>query len=257
MEKRIVGAERKNYESKTFVKLFCKFNDWDRRRQGERGAFLMELQRAGCRKVLDASMGDGCDSIYLLENGFKVVSNEVDPLFIKEAKENARWKKVKLSVVSFDWRELDKAYSPNSFDAVCLLGNSLTYLFKKADRVRAVSAFKNILKPEGILIIDERNYGYILSERKDILKGNFRYSYNNVYCGRDVKTCPVKISDEKVVMKYENKAGETAFLSLYPFKPWEMTQLLCEAGFRLVSKFSDWKSSYHSEADFYQYVARK
>ena len=248
---------RENYNSPTLVDFWGEFIDWKKRRKGENGTLIRILKQNNCSKVLDASLGDGCDSIYLLKEGFEVTSNEIDSLFIEKALLNARKEKVELNVTNHDWRELDAKFPEGSFDAVILLGNSLTYLFSKKDQLKTLIAFRNILREGGVLLIDERNYDYIRSHEREIMHGKFRYSGKYVYCGSKVHAKPVEIQKNKVLMQYEHENGKTAFLALYPFKKGELKRLLKKAGFEKTTQYSDYKEGCEDNADFYQYEAVK
>ncbi|MCR4368729.1 MAG: class I SAM-dependent methyltransferase [archaeon] len=244
-----------NYNSMALVDMWADFIDWKKRRQGEDGFLKKTLLENNCQRIFEACLGDGCDTIYLLKEGFEVTSNDLDLLFIKKAQENARREKVKLNITSYDWRELGKHFE-KSFDAVICLGNSLTYLFDEKDRLKTLTQFRKMLVNGGILIIDERNYQYILDNNKAILKGDFRYSANYVYCGNKVHGTPIEITPEKVVFEYSDTARKRkARLELYPFKRGELLNLLKKAGFKKISQYSDYKKTYSKNADFYQYVA--
>ncbi|MBU2100486.1 class I SAM-dependent methyltransferase [Candidatus Micrarchaeota archaeon] len=247
-----------NYNSKAVVNLWPDFIDWSKRRQGENGFLKKTLEKNKVNSVFDSCLGDGCDSIYLLKEGFDVTSNDFDLEFIKKAQENARKENVKLNISSFDWRELGRHYDKESFDAVLCLGNSLTYLFCKKDQLNTLRQFYKILKKDGILVIDERNYQYFLDEKDEILKGNFRYSGKFVYCGKKVHAYPIKIEKNRVVMEYSDKNKKNkGNLVLYPFRRNEMKKLLAEAGFKKIQQFSDYKKEFNPDADFYIYVCRK
>lgn len=244
-----------NYNSPILVDLWTDFIDWEKRRKGENGFIVKLLNKFNCKNIIDASLGDGCDSIYLIKQGFNVVSNEVDSLFIKKALLNARKENVELKITNFDWRCFDKKFPNGYFDALLLLGNSLTYLFSKADQLKVLRAFRKVLKSGGLLVIDERNYDYILKKKKEILNGTFKYSGKYVYCGSKVHASPVEISNRRVLMKYVHKDGRVAYLSLYPFKKGELKSLIRQAGFNNVVQYSDYRKHYNPEADFYQYTA--
>ncbi|HLD63239.1 MAG TPA: class I SAM-dependent methyltransferase [Candidatus Norongarragalinales archaeon] len=246
-----------NYGSPALVELWADFIDWKKRRKGEQGFLVKRLKKHQCLKILDASLGDGCDSIYLLKQNFRVISNEIDSLFTKKARLNSQKESVRLKITNYNWLEIDKKFSKNSFDAIILLGNSLTYLFSKKDRLRTLSAFHNILRKGGVLLVDERNYGYILSHKREIKRGKFRYSGKYVYCGSKVHAKPVEIQKNKIVMEYEHQNGKKGFLTLYPFKKGELKALLKETGFKKVTRHSDYKKGYSNKADFYQYEAVK
>ncbi len=246
-----------NYNSVDLAEMWTVI-DWNKRRAGEKGFLKKTLEKNKVNSVFESSLGDGCDSIYLIKEGFDVTSNDLDFEFIKKAKENARKENIKLNVTSFDWRELGKHFDEKSFDSVLCLGNSLTYLFKKDNQLKVLKEFYDLIKKNGILIIDERNYQYFLDKRKEILEGNFNYSKNFVYCGNTVLAFPVEITEEKVVMQYiDNKRKKKAKLILYPFKKGELQALLKETGFNEIQVFSDYKKGFNPEADFYAYVCTK
>lgn len=234
------------------------FIDWDKRRVGEDGFLAEKLKQNNVRKVFDSSLGDGCDSIYLLKEGFDVTSNEIDNVFLNKARQNALADGVELNLTYLDWRNLDKELTEESFDAVICLGNSLTYLFKEEDQLQALEQFKKILRKSGILIVDERNFQYILDNKDEILKGNFKYSGNYVYCGDKVHGVPIEIKSKKVRMEYtHSETGKKGYLTLYPFKRGEMKGLLERTGFPSIKQFSDYKEGENPEADFYQYICIK
>ncbi len=250
-------AYEENQNSPVMVDIWGDYIDWKKRRKGENRFLVRTLEKYKCKKILDAALGDGCDSIHLLKQGFDVTSNEVDQLFLERALINAQKAGVELKITNFDWRDLDQKLERESFDAVLLQGNSLTLLFNQIDQLRAVSAFRNLLKPGGILLIDERNYRYMLLKREEILKGNFHYSRKFVYCGEKVTAKPIEIKPTKIVLKIEHQNGKAVFLTVYPFKKGELRSILRKAGFVKIKTFSDYKAGYNSKADFHQYLIKK
>lgn len=247
-----------NYNSQNLVEIWREFIDWDKRRVGEDGFLTKNLRQNNVKKVFDSSLGDGCDSIYLLKEGFDVTSNEIDNVFLNKARQNALSEEIELNLTYLDWRNLDKELQEGSFDAVICLGNSLTYLFKEKDQLQALEQFKKILRKGGVLIVDGRNYQYILDNKDEILKGNFKYSGDYVYCGDKVHGTPIAIADKKVRIEYKHsETDKKGYLTLYPFKRGELKGLLERAGFSSIKQFSDYKEGENPEADFYQYICIK
>lgn len=248
-----------NYNSKVLVELWSDFIDWEKRRKGENGFLIQQLKRFNCKTVFDACLGDGADSIYLIKEGLEVTSNDIDRLFIKKAEKHAKELGIKLKITEFDWLELEKHFEKENFDAVLCLGNSLTYLFERTEQLKALKNFYYILRKGKILIVDERNYQELLNKRNEILKeGNFPYSRKYVYCGAKVHGEPIEISEDKVKMQYtDERTGKKGYLVLYPFKRNELFNLLKEAGFRKIEKYSDYKKGENPEADFHQYICVK
>ena len=149
-----------------------------------------------------------------------VISNEIDEEFVRVALKQAKKYGVNLTITRYDWREIPDELA-NTFDAVVCLGNSLSCLFKREDHLKSLRNFKKILKPGGVLIIDERNY-------PAILRGEYSYSGKVVYCGTDKVECkPIYVSDTMVVFQYTHrKTGKRAHIVAYPFKEGELLELL-------------------------------
>jgi len=247
-----------NYNSQNLVSMWREFIDWEKRRKGEDNFLVNQFHTHNVKKVFDASLGDGCDSIYLLKQGFDVTSNEIDKTFLDKALEYAKAENVKLKTATLDWRKLDTEFAEESFDAVILLGNSLTYLFTEKDQLDTLRQFKRLLRSGGVLIVDERNYQYILDNREKILQGDFQHSGNYVYCGDKVHGKPIEISDERVKMEYtDERTNKKGYLVLYPFPRGEVKNLLAKIGFASIEQFSDYKVGENHSADFYQYVCIK
>ncbi|XP_030642590.1 glycine N-methyltransferase isoform X2 [Chanos chanos] len=112
------------------------------------------LRKHGCQRVLDVACGTGVDSIMLVEEGFQMMSVDASDKMLKYALK-ARWERRKEPafdqwvIEEANWLTLvDDIEKPgDGFDAVICLGNSFAHL----------PDFKG-----GILIIDHRNYDYIL-----------------------------------------------------------------------------------------------
>ncbi|XP_071995957.1 glycine N-methyltransferase isoform X2 [Engystomops pustulosus] len=137
---------------------------------------LSLLHRHGCRSVLDVACGTGVDSEMLVEEGFSVVSVDASDKMLKYALKT-RWNRRKEPafdkwvIEEGNWLSLEQEISSlrpgKGFDAVICLGNSFAHLpdFKgdQSDHRLALRNIAGMVKPGGILIIDHRNYDYILN----------------------------------------------------------------------------------------------
>ncbi|XP_053997509.1 glycine N-methyltransferase [Hylaeus anthracinus] len=137
--------------------------------------FLVGLLRAkGCNRILDVACGTGVDSVMLLEEGFEVVSVDASDKMLKYALK-ARWQRRKEQ--AFDnWviEEANWLTLPNDihhllgegFDAVICLGNSFAHMpdsfGDQREQRQALLNFERCVKPGGLLLIDHRNYDYII-----------------------------------------------------------------------------------------------
>jgi hypothetical protein len=98
----------------------------------------------------------------------------------------------------------------------------------------------------------------MLKNRKQILKGKFKYSGKVVYCGSEVKAHPVRISSKELVMEYKDlKSGQKDCLTMYPFRKGELLKRIREAGFSKAQAFYDFQARKTANPDFITYVAHK
>lgn len=247
----------KHKTPKGVVNFWTEFVDWKKREMGYNNFFINKLKEYKCKKILDTCLGDGFDSINLIENGFQVFSNEIDNNFKNMAIKNAKERMIKLEVSSCDWRELSKYYT-DQFDGLICLGNSLTYLLKKEDQLKALEEMFKIIKNGGILIIDQRNYDYILDKREKILNGEFNYSKKYYYCSDKISGYPIEINNDYIIIGYgyNNKKIEQS-LKLYPFRVEELRLLLKKVGFKKVETYYDFKKEKPEHFDFVQHIAVK
>ena len=245
--------------SRIRAEIWGDFVGWDNRRRGENGSLVKQLKEHTARRVLDVALGDGVDTVYLLKQGFDVQANEIDDAFRKKAIENARKQNFEIRPTNLDWCQLEKAYQSASFDAIICLGNSLTCLFGSETQLAALRQFHQILRPGGVLLIDERNYQRILDNREVALSGKLHSSGKYLYTGTTkIKARFVGVSGDLILIEYSHlESGKKAFYKVYPFKRGELEGLLKEAGFRIEKKFSDYEEGDRPDADFYQYVCVK
>lgn len=229
------------------------------------GPFLLEVLRGkdnkarGGMRILDSAMGMGCETIFLASLGFDVIGNEVNGAFRAVAVEVARRSHLALRVTASDWRHLEATFGADRFDYTLLLGNSLCLLREKADQREVARNLARICVPGGAIIVDQRNFTYMLNERHTILAGEFRYSGKVMYCGSRVRGTPSAIDDTCVQFTYLDVSTREMLgkLDMYPFRNGELIELFEEAGFRLEACYSDLVSGFRDDADFYTYVLRR
>lgn len=252
------NLKKGSYHSKALLSIWKDYIDWKKRRKAENGFLKKTLERNNCHKIFESALGDGCDSIYLIKQGFDVTSNELDVGFLKTALQNAREENVTLKTTDFDWREAGDNFEEGRFDAVLCLGNTLTYLFTKADQLKALKSFYKILRKEGILVIDERNYQFMLDNKEKVMKPGFKFPKKAVYCGDKVDVRPIQVSAKKVVLEYFHKEKNIkTTLTVFPFKEGQLLKLLKETGFRKIEQHSDFVHGKKKKAYFFTYVAHK
>jgi glycine N-methyltransferase len=199
----------------------------------------------GCKRVLDAACGTGVDSVMLLEEGFEMVSADASDKMLKEAYKT-RWDRRKEPafdkwiVEEGNWLSLEENLGefkgPEGFDAIVCMGNSFAHLPDFAgdqhDHTLAIDNFHRLLKPGGILIIDHRNYDYII-ENGSAPKNNIYYNSKHI---QGIKTSVLYVNNKPnmITLDYNMDVSEifpddrySQFrLSYYPHRLEAFTTLL-------------------------------
>ncbi|SFM33007.1 glycine/sarcosine N-methyltransferase [Ectothiorhodospira mobilis] len=243
------GNHYKQY-TRSFAEYWDDLVGWETRLERE-GAFYNRLLKAhGVKDVIDIASGTGVNAVSLAQAGFNVTAADGSENMLAKAKENAEHHGVQFAnsrVV--DWRVLDDTLGTERFDAAVCLGNSFTHLFDHEDRRTALRAIFRVLRPGGMLVIDQRNYDAMLDEG---------YSSKHAYCytGEGVDVGPVELHRTMARFEYVFSDGARFELKMYPLRQDYLTHLLEDAGFVNVERFGDLRRPYDfHEVDFVQQVA--
>jgi 2-polyprenyl-3-methyl-5-hydroxy-6-metoxy-1,4-benzoquinol methylase len=102
-------------------------------------------------KVLDIGGGPGRYSLWFAEKGCDVTLLDLSGANVAFAKERAVERGLKIQTVSGDAREADRLVC-GKFDHILLMG-PMYHLLEEADRITAVNAALNLLKPGGTIYI--------------------------------------------------------------------------------------------------------
>ncbi len=140
--------------------LFDVMTDWDARLAAE-GPFLRAiLEEAGARSVLDAACGSGGHALWLARQGYAAAGADASPGMIALAQRKAAEASLNIPFWVFDLANLQPAnvQGATAFDAVLCLGNSLPHLLTQADLVAALGGMAAVLRPGGVLVLQNLNY---------------------------------------------------------------------------------------------------
>jgi SAM-dependent methyltransferase len=240
---------KKEYVS-TFVEKWDDLIDWDSRAESEGNFFLSVLKERGKQRVLDVATGTGFHSVQLLKAGFDVTSADGSPAMLAKAFDNAKRHGHILRTVQADWRFLNRDLH-GEFDAIICLGNSFTHLFRERDRRKALAEYYAMLKHDGILIIDQRNYDGILDK-------GFTCKHKYYYCGENVTAEPEHVDEGLARFRYAFADGAVYHLNMFPLRKKYLRDLMTQVGFQRIDTFGDFKETYHDdEPDFFIHVAEK
>ena len=233
-----------------FVDKWDDLIDWEARAQSEGDFFINVLKERGAKRVLDVAAGTGFHSVRLVEAGFDVVTADGSAEMLFKAFDNGAKRGHVLRTVLADWRWLNRDVH-GEFDAIICLGNSFTHLFEEHDRRKTLAEFYSILKHDGVLILDQRNYDNILDE-------GYSSQHTYYYCGDDVQVFPEHVDDGLARFRYAFPDESVFYLNMFPLRKKYTRRLMHEVGFQTVETFGDFKETYQEgEPDFLIHVAEK
>lgn len=234
----------------SFVERWDELIDWDSRADGEGDFFIKLLRGHGARHVLDVATGTGYHSVQLLRAGFEVDSLDGNPEMLAKAFDNARDRDLILHTVHSDWRWLSRNIA-GRYDAIVCLGNSFTHLFSEHNRRRVLAEFYSVLRHDGILILDQRNYDALLDK-----EGGPSHEY--YYCGENVKAEPEHMDEGLARFRYEFPDNTVFHLNMFPLRREYVRRLMTDVGFQTIDTYGDFQESYeHYDPDFFVHVAQK
>lgn len=234
-----------------FVEKWDDLIDWKARYASEGRFFIDQLKERGVKTVLDVATGTGFHSVRLVEEGFETVSADGSPEMLAKAFANGlKHGGHILRVVHADWRWLNRDVH-GTYDAIICLGNSFTHLFSARDRRKALAEFYAMLKHDGVLIIDQRNYDALLD-------GDYGNKHVYYYCGDDVTAEPEYVDEGLARFRYTFPDKSRYHLNMFPLRKEYVRRLMREVGFQRIDTYGDFQETYHGDQpDFYIHIAEK
>ena len=143
---------------------YDRFVNWEGRLSHELPFFTSLFEQHGVRRVLDAACGTGHHAVALAQKGYHVAGADLSAPMIARAGENASAHGVE---VSFSVAGLGGyAALGQSYDAAICLGNSLPHLLSEAAVAEALADFAAVLRPGGLLVIQNRNFDRVWREKE-------------------------------------------------------------------------------------------
>lgn len=233
-----------------FVEKWDDLIDWNARFASEGPFFKDLLKKHNVKSVLDVAAGTGFHSVRMLKEGFYTVSADGSAEMLTKAFENGKQHGELLQIVQADWRWLNRDIH-QLFDCVVCLGNSFTHMFSERDRRKALAEFYSVLKSDGILILDQRNYA-------SMLDNGFSNKHEFYYCGDEVSAEPEYLDDGLARFRYTFSDGSIYHLNMFPLRTDYTRRLMRDTGFQRVTTYGDFEEDYKDdEADFLVHVAEK
>jgi glycine/sarcosine N-methyltransferase len=171
---------------------YDRFVNWEDRLAYEMPFIERTLRQADAHRVLDVACGTGIHAIQLAGHGYEVVGADLSAPMIERAREKGSvrdlaHRKVRFVVAGFGelaeklalskacpepWRRVEEV--GGRFDAVLCLGNSLPHVLSVEDLGHALADFAAVLRPGGLLLIQNRNFDAVLARRERFMEPEAR-----------------------------------------------------------------------------------
>ncbi len=115
--------------------------------------------------VLDAACGTGQHALALAELDYPAAGADISAGMVARARANAAARGLDVRFEAVGFGELVAAFGRQSFDAVLCLGNSLPHVLNAAELRAALADFAALLRPGGVLVLQNRNFDQVLAQR--------------------------------------------------------------------------------------------
>jgi SAM-dependent methyltransferase len=197
------------------------------------------------------------DAIALARSGFRVTASDGSKSMVREAEERFRKAGLEITAKHAEWADLPLMVG-GPFDLVLCIGNSIAHAGGEYAMTEALRRMRSALRPNGMFIVDSRNWEALHRTRPRIITGpRMRH--------KDGKKCTWiyiwSIPDEfpsvfrvEVVILFEQEDGEVTHesfaLEFEPFSFGDLNHRLASAGFRIL------ETTYHRDAPFYAILAQ-
>lgn len=168
----MTNLEAQNYDA--FSGDYDRFVNWQNRLNFELPFLLTQLNSLQTThsilpRILDAACGTGMHAVALAQHDYPISGSDLSAGMIERSRSNAQkaGKAIRFETAGFG--ELAARFGQASFDGLLCLGNSLPHLLSPADRVSALRDFAACLSPQGLLILQNRNFDAVMATREKIM----------------------------------------------------------------------------------------
>jgi glycine/sarcosine N-methyltransferase len=136
---------------------------WESRLAREQAFFAPLFDVHGVKSVLDAACGTGMHAIAFARQGRQAAGADISPAMIDKATQNAAQAGVPVDFRVAGFGRMAETFG-DRFDAVTCLGNSLPHLLEDGALEAALADFAGVLRPGGLLVLQNRNYDRALEK---------------------------------------------------------------------------------------------
>jgi SAM-dependent methyltransferase len=232
---------------------YDRFVNWERRLAHELPFVERQLAAVNARRVLDVACGTGQHAIALAQRGYEVTGADLSAGMVARARENAVQAGIDVRFVVAGFGEL-AAYLGGKYDAVLCLGNSLPHVLTEHDLGAMLADFAAVLRPEGMLFVQTRNFDRVLARRERWMAPQSRreadreWLFLRLYDYRGDGALDFHV----VTLTREGEGAWAQRVESTRLWPWREADLACalgDAGFGEISLFGDMRGAAFEPAE--------
>ncbi len=228
-----------------FYEEFSKYYDSIFPLKSDKVNFLTKHFSA-CRggKILDIGTGTGSYAITLAKDDFHLVGIDLDKTMLEMAKDKLNGNNLSVEFKCINMLELNNYFMDDTFCGLYTIGNVLVHLESRGKIKQTINKMRNLLKKDGVLIIQIINYDRIIDQHLDGLPTitnkdegvSFVRRYQLIrgedkqYINFDTE---LSIYKEDLNIKYQNTTP------LIPLRSGELYNMLKGAGFSSIKLYGD------------------
>lgn len=180
-------------------------------------------------KILDLCCGQGRHSLELARRGFQNIEGiDRSHYLIQKAKLQAKKERLNIRYREGDVRKIP--YLADTFDVIMLLGNSFGYFETIQDDMRVLKEIFRVLKPQGRLLIDVADGGYL---RKKFQPRSWEWIDKRYFVCRErsLSLDKQRLISREVITHVEKGVIADQFYAERLYTPENINELLKKVGF--------------------------
>lgn len=207
----------------------------------------LPMPASGVPLVLDAACGTGMHAIALAQQGFAAAGADLSSGMIERARANAELAGVKVEWEVAGFGDLASVFGDKPgfpFDALLCLGNSLPHVLTADEMQKALMDFAACLRPDGLLMIQNRNFDVVLEKQERWMEPQpFREGNQEWLFMRFYDFLPNGLIDFNILTFQRKDEGpwqqQIITTRLRPITQAELINALAAAGFRSIQSYGD------------------
>ena len=213
-----------------------KLISFENRRERETPFWKILFKKYQILNAHDCACGTGHHLLLFSELGIHCSGSDLSKPMVHEAKKKCEERNLEIDIIQADFRNIE-SFLKEPVDLIVNLGNSLAYLNKEEDIQSYLEGCNNSLSRNGILVIDTRNYDYLLKERPRFIPLSFREDYGFIYVIDYLKD---KIQFNVLYINLSNKDFQFFTTTYFPILYDKLIHYLNESGFEFKNQFSNY-----------------